>query len=109
MMDKGSFLDTIRCRTDIQALIPVDAVMGIPLIDEDIWRISFYKLLNEKQYVIHSEIELKYPEGVLLEYRRIPDSEVTDFDEEQLFALKRDFIDNWKDEVREHDKYQTGI
>lgn len=95
MMDKGSFLNTIRFRTDIQALIPVDAVMGIPEIENDIWHISFYKLLNEKQYVIHSEIDLKYPKGILLGFRRITNGEVKIYDEEHLLALKRDFVENF--------------
>lgn len=93
-VDIITFIKDLRYKPNISALVPTDASMGIPLIENETVYIPFFEVLSKEKCKLESEIFAEYPSGTVLFYRKSRGLESISYDEEKLLEIKRDFLNS---------------
>lgn len=129
MTSLEKFLRELRHHPAIQALVPVDASMGVPLkAGKGLLYIPFVRYLGKNRCCLVCDLFAGYPSGEIYLYQKITGNRELHFDESELFMMKRELLageerlKTWQDlsqglsglyqhvsERREYDKYTGGV
>lgn len=88
-----NFLRELRHHSAIQALVPVDASMVVPLkAGEGLLYIPFVRYLGKNRCRLVCDLFAGYPSGEIYSYQKIMDGRELHFDEDELFVMKRELL-----------------
>lgn len=129
MTSLEKFLRGFRRHPAIQALVPVDASMGVPLkAGEGLLYIPFVRYLGKNRCCLVCDLFAGYPSGEIYSYQKITGNRELHFDEDELFVMKWELLAGEEglktrqelsqglsglyqrvSERREYDKYTGGV
>lgn len=90
MKEREVFLRNFRYHPAAQALIPVDACMGFPLVlCEEVWYLPFWKRTGKTRGILDSELFVGFPSGEIYRYEKIRNAAEIEWDEAALLQWKQ--------------------
>lgn len=93
MSSLENFLTGLRYHPAVRALVPVDVSMGIPVkIRGEMLYVPFFRYIRKNQCRLVCELLVSYPSREIYAYQKISDGREIIFDEDKLFALKKELL-----------------